>query len=107
VIPDDTLGGYLAVHDRPPAFTGPDGAAYSVDLFVDAAPEEPGRFGGALVFVRWSADGEHPVGHVETDFLTVADSPDAAEARLKKLTLHDVKAHLDRAVSAGPPPSDW
>jgi hypothetical protein len=74
---------------------------------VDATPDAAGRFGGALVFVRWSRDGEHPVGHVETDILTVADTPEATEARLKEMTLHDVKAYLDQAISAGPPPADW
>ena len=104
---DETLGGYLTLHDRPPAFTGTDGAFYTAGLFVKTTPEEPGRFGGALVFVRWSPDGEHVVGHVETEILAVAESAAAVEADLRAMTLHDVKAHLDRAVSAGAPPSDW
>lgn len=107
MIADETLGGYLTVHDRPPAFTGPDGMAYSVGLFVDGLPEAPGRFGGALVFVRWSQAGDHPVGHVETDFLATGDSAEAVEARLKAMTLRDVKEHLDRVVRAGSPPVEW
>ena len=32
---DTTLGGYLAVHGRPPAFEGPDGHPYTVSVEVE------------------------------------------------------------------------
>lgn len=99
-----TLGGYLAKHDRPPAFGGSDGAPYSVDLWIDDVPDERGRFGAALVFIRWSPAGDRPVGHLESDYLAWGSSPGEAEARIKLLSLYDVKAHLDAAIAAAPEP---
>lgn len=98
---DHTLGGYLAVHHRPPAFGASDGRAYTVAALVDDAPGTDGRFGAALLFVRWSSGGDRPVGHLETGYLTHGPSPEAAQAPLLALTLAEVKAHLDRCVARG------
>lgn len=97
---DTTLGGYFTVHERPPAFEGIDGGAYSVALFVDDAPGADGRFGGALLFVRWSESGDAPAGHAETKYLVWGESPAAVNDGLRSLTLHQVKAELDRALAA-------
>lgn len=97
-----TLGGYLAKHERPPAFGGRDGAPYSVDLWIDDVPDERGRYGAALVFIRWSPAGDRPVGHLESDYLAWGQSPGEAEARIKLLSLYDVKAQLDAAIAAAP-----
>jgi len=97
-----TLGGYLAKHDRPPAFGGSDNEPYSVDLWVDDAPDERGRYGAALVFVRWSPAGDRPVGHLDSEYLAWGDSPGEAESRIKLLSLYDVKAALDAAIAAMP-----
>jgi len=94
---DTTLGGYQQVHGRPPAFGGPDGQAYSVAPFTDDAAE-PGRYGAALLFVRWG-EGERPVGHLETDYLAFGSTPDEALASVLALTLEQVKAHLDDCVA--------
>lgn len=94
---DTTLGGYQQVHGRPPAFGAADGQAYSVDTFADDLGE-PGRYGAALLFVRWS-EGERPVGHLETDYLAFGATADEALAPVLALTLEDVKAHLDRCVA--------
>ena len=94
---DTTLGGYQRVHGRPPAFGAPDGHAYSVGTFADDAPQG-GRYGAALLFVRWSEGGQ-PVGHLETDYIAYGSTPDEAMAALLQLTLEQVKAHLDRCVS--------
>ncbi len=94
---DTTLGGYEQVHGRPPAFGAPDGQAYSVATFT-ADADEPGRYGAALLFVRWSADAQ-PVGHLETDYLAYGTTPDEALAPLLALPLADVKAHLDQCVA--------
>jgi hypothetical protein len=99
---DHTLGGYLAAHQRPPAFGASDGQAYTVSTLVDEAPDEHGRFGAALLFVRWSGDGDHPVGHLETAYLAHGPTPEAAQAPLLALSLADVKAHLDRCVARRP-----
>lgn len=99
---DATLGGYERVHQRPPAFGGSDGEAYTVATLVDDDPDAEGRFGAALLFVRWSSTGERAVGHLETEYLAYGSSPDAAVAPLLALTLGDVKAHLDRCIARAP-----
>jgi hypothetical protein len=100
-----TLGGYMAQHGRAAAFGGSDGNAYSVGLYVDDEPDQRGRFGAALLFVRWDAAGAAPVGHVETEFLAWGRTPDEAEERLKALSLYDVKAALDQAIAEQP--GEW
>lgn len=100
-----TLGGYMAQHGRAAAFGGSDGHAYSVGLYVDDEPDQRGRFGAALLFVRWDAAGAAPVGHVETEFLAWGRTPDEAEDRLKALSLYDVKAALDQAIAEQP--GEW
>lgn len=99
---DATLGGYEQTHGRPPAFRGIDGLAYTAATFVEAAPDAAGRYGAALLFVRWSADGERVDGHVETDYVAFGHTPAEAVAPLLALTLHQVKSHLD-ALTRSPP----
>lgn len=101
---DFTLGGYMATHGRAAAFGGNDGEAYSVATLVDDVPDESGRFGAALLFVRWSRAGDRPVGHVETPELAWGRTPEEAEERLKALSLYDVKSALDDAIRAAPEP---
>ncbi|HEY9384265.1 MAG TPA: hypothetical protein VIP80_12215 [Gemmatimonadales bacterium] len=103
--PEITLGGYLTKHERAPAFGGSDGQAYSVAVWVDAEPDERGRYGAALLFVRWNAGGDRPMGTVESPALAWGRSPEEAEERLKVLSLYDVKAALDAAIAARP--EDW
>jgi hypothetical protein len=75
-----------------------DGQAYSVGTFVDEAPDRAGRYGAALLFVRWSEAGDRPVAHLETDYLAWGVTPAEALAPLAALTLVEVKAHLDRCI---------
>ena len=70
-----TLGGYMAQHGRAAAFGGSDGQAYSVGLYVDDEPDARGRFGAALLFVRWDAAGAAPAGHVETELPRLGPHP--------------------------------
>jgi hypothetical protein len=100
-----TLGGYMAKHDRAAAFSGSDGQPYSVAINLDDQPDERGRFGASLLFVRWSQSGDRPVGHVETGVLTWGVTPAEAEERLKGLSLYDVKAALDEAIAGAP--GEW
>jgi hypothetical protein len=100
-----TLGGYMAKHERAAAFGGSDGQAYSVALYVDDEPDARGMFGGALLFVRWSAGGERPTGHVESEVLAWGRTVEEAEERLRALSLFDVKAALDEAIAAAP--GEW
>jgi hypothetical protein len=87
-------------HDRAAAFTGSDGQPYSVALYVDEEPDARGRYGAALLFVRWGEGGDRPVGHVETEYLAWGASTTEAEDRLRALSLYDVKAALDDAITA-------
>ena len=67
--------------------------------------DERGRFGAALLFVRWSEAGDRPVGHVETEPLTWGKSPAEAEERIRAFSLYDVKAALDAAIARQP--EEW
>jgi hypothetical protein len=66
-----------------------------------------GRFGAALLFVRWSQAGDAPDGHVETEYMAFGTSRGEAERAAQALSLHDLKAHLDRAVAARQREADW
>lgn len=68
-----------------------------MSAWVDDAADATGRYGAALLFVRWDG-GERPVGHLETDYLAFGPTADAALAPLLALTLGEVKEHLDRCV---------
>jgi len=100
-----TLGGYMEKHERAAAFGGSDGRAYSVAIYVEDEPDDRGRFGASLLFVRWSPGGDRPVGHLETEVLVWGKTPEEAADRLKSLSLYDVKAHLDEAISRAP--GEW
>ena len=93
-----TLRGYEAVHGRPPGFEGSDGRSYSVGVFSEDDPGPDGRFGAALIFVRWSAANE-PDGHLETGFLAYDAESARAEEAVGRLTLDQVKTHLDRLIA--------
>jgi hypothetical protein len=100
-----TLGGYMDKHDRAAAFGGSDGQAYSVAIYVEDQADARGRFGAALLFVRWSPAGDRPVGHVETETLAWGRSREEATDRLRALSLYDVKAALDEAIARAP--AEW
>lgn len=104
---DATLGGYQRLHQRPPAFGGPDGRAYSAAVLVDDTPGADGRYGAGLLFVRWSPAGDVPDGHVETEWVAFGASPAEAKRAVQAFTLQDVKDHLDRAVRARQQEPDW
>jgi hypothetical protein len=104
---DTTLGGYQDVHDRPPAFGGPDGRAYSVAVYVDESPAADGRYGAVLLFVQWSVEGDRVVSHLESPYLAFADTPQRAEADLRQLSLVEVKRHLDAVVAANAEHPGW
>ncbi len=73
-------------------------------------PDEPGpdgRYGGAFLFIRWTDAGDAPDGHLESEFLVWGADRVDAEARLKALDLHTVKAALDAAVKRGQELGDW
>jgi hypothetical protein len=102
---EETLGGYQAIHGRPPAFEGSDGRSYSAGIFSEDAPGPDGRYGAAVIFVRWSPANE-PDGHLETGFLAFDADPSRAEESVGRLTLHDAKRHLDELIAGRRSPED-
>jgi len=99
IAPDDTLAGYVGVHGRPPGFEGSDGRPYSVAVFSDDDPGPDGRYGAALIFIRWST-ANAPDGHLESDYLAFSDDPSAAEAEVGRLSLAEVKRILDGLIAS-------
>jgi hypothetical protein len=104
---DATLGGYLDLHSRPPAFEGSDGRPYSVEIWVDEAPDEDGTYGASLLFVRWAPAADRPEGHLETECLVRAQSATEARGALRDMTLHQIKDHLDRLIETGRGIPNW
>ncbi len=96
---DDTLAGYVSVHGRPPGFEGSDRRPYSVAVFSDDDPGPDGRYGAALIFIRWSP-ANAPEGHLESDYLAFSEDPAVAEAEVGRLPLSEVKRILDRLIAA-------
>ena len=96
----NTIGGYRAVHARPAAFEGRDGASYSVELVADEVRDERGRFGAYIIFVRWRHGDPVAAGHLETDYIFFGDSEETARNSLGAMKLNDVKRVLDELISA-------
>ena len=98
---ESTLGGYMAVHDRPAAFEGSDGISYSVEILAEKVTDALGLWGAYLLFLRWARIGEQVVeGHLETDFLAWADDEAEARARVGRMPLGEVKSVLEGLLSA-------
>jgi len=95
---DGTLGGYLGLHHRPPAFDGPDGYPYTVSLEVEKTPNLQAPFSGYLVFPRWAETGAGIVGHLETPLLFHGQSQEEVRADLAALTLQEVSDLLREAI---------
>jgi hypothetical protein len=107
----NTVGGYAAVHGRPPAFEGTDGLSYSVEIVVDATGNPEARYGAYLLFVQWARIGaSSPCGHLETDFLAESDDADEARDLVAALSLAQVRAALHALIAAragGVPTRRW
>jgi hypothetical protein len=91
VTDESTLGGYIAVHTRPPAFTGVDGGAYTVDVAVDDT-------GGYLLFIRWGGEPPTIQGHLESDYVVRGTDESMVRAALDRLSLLEVKTTLDALI---------
>jgi hypothetical protein len=96
----NTIGGYMAVHDRPAAFEGSDGASYSVEIVTDVSDEKGRPFGAYLLFVRWREGDPVASGHLETDFLAFAATEEEARAMVGAIPLNEVKTKLDGLITA-------
>ncbi|MGH7552722.1 MAG: hypothetical protein ACREMQ_06800, partial [Longimicrobiales bacterium] len=96
---DVTLGGYIDLHNRVPAFEGSDGQPYTVDLDVEATGDPDRPYAAFLVFIRWAATGAGIMDHTESgDVAAGRTEADARRAALD-LSLYEVKAELDAAIA--------
>jgi hypothetical protein len=108
---ESTLGGYMAVHDRPAAFEGSDGMSYSVEIMT-ARTGEPNRpWGAFLLFLRWRRLGAQGVeGHLESEFLAHGATAEEARLRLGAIPLLAAKEALEallRRDRGGAPTRRW
>lgn len=94
----NTLGGYIAVHNRPAAFEGRDGVSYSVEIVTDAGAEKGAAFSSYILFIRWRAGDPVASGHLETPYLS--SGPTEAESRrpIEQMMLNDVRAELEKLI---------
>ena len=97
-VTDHSLGGYFAVHNRPPAYEGTDGHPYTVSMEIQHTENLRAPFSGYLVFPRWAQTGVGIVGHVETQTLVEARTTEEADEQLKALSLHRVQELLEQAI---------
>ena len=96
--PDVTLGGYMEVHERPPAFTGSDEQPYTASVEVESVDNLAAPYVAYLVFPRWAGAGLGIVGHVETPVLWEGRSRDQVRDLAHALKLSEVKHLLDEAI---------
>ena len=97
---DRTLGGYLDVHSRPPAFEAVDGQPYTVSIETEHTGDLKAPVAGYLVFPRWAATGLGIVGHVESPLLWWGDTRGAVVESARAATLNEVQRLLNEAVVA-------
>ena len=95
---DRTLGGYLEVHSRPPAFEACDGQPYTVSIETERSGDLRAPVAAYLVFPRWAETGLGIVGHVESPLLWWGATRDAVVERAGAVTLHEVQRLLNEAV---------
>jgi hypothetical protein len=96
---DLTLGGYIELHDRVPAFEGGDGMPYTVDVDVVPADGDGRRFAAFLIFIRWAATGAGIMDHVESGDVAWGDDEESARQAAYDLSLYEVRAELDAAIA--------
>jgi hypothetical protein len=107
----NTIGGYMAVHDRPAAFEGSDGFSYSVEILAQHEPGEVPPWAGFFLFVKWARVGaQSPEGHLESDYVARGATEAEAVAGAGRLSLSDTKKILDELIAraaGGKPGRRW
>jgi hypothetical protein len=107
---ENTVGGFAAVHGRAAALEGRDGLSYSLEVLTDETGDAARPFGAYLIFLRWRRMGEQGIdGHLETEFLAQADSPEAAQALAGATPIAECQRLLDALIMArdGDPGRRW
>jgi hypothetical protein len=96
----NTIGGYMAVHDRPAAFEGADGFSYSVEILAQHEPDEDPPWAAFFLFVKWARIGaQSPEGHLESDYVARGATEDEARSRAGQLSLAETKIVLDALIA--------
>lgn len=95
----NTVGGYTAVHARPPAFEAKDGTSYSVEVMTDETGDPERPWAGYLLFVRWQQGDPVASGHVETGYLRYGPTEEEAGLAVGAMQLSDALAELNRAIA--------
>ena len=103
----NTVGGYTAVHARPPAFEAKDGTSYSVEIMTDETGDSTRPWAGYLLFVRWGQGDPVASGHVETGYLRYANTEDDARQLVGAMLLNDAVAELNAAIAAQDSSRPW
>ena len=94
----NTVGGYTAVHSRPPAFEGKDGASYSVEIMTDETGNSSQPWAAYLLFVRYQHGDPVASGHIETPYLSFAATEEEARSLVGAMQLNDALARLNEAI---------
>lgn len=93
----------MAVHARPAAFEGADGASYSADIGIDETGDAEAPVGAYLIFLRWGPGEPRVVGHLESDFLARARTESEARDAIGAMPLEEAKRLLDELIGAARP----
>jgi hypothetical protein len=95
----NTVGGYAAVHSRPPAFEGKDCASYSVEVMTDETGDRAQPWAGYLMFVKWGHGDPVASGHLETGYLRSGATEDEARSLTGAISLNDALGELNALIS--------
>lgn len=96
----NTLGGYIAVHARPAAFEGSDGASYSVEIVTDSGAEIGSAFSAYILFIKWREGDPVASGHLETGYLSSGATEAEARQPIERLKLSEVRKKLEELIRA-------
>ena len=94
----NTVGGYIAVHARPPAFEGKDGSSYSVEIMTDETGDPAQPWAGYFLFVRYGRGDPVASGHLETGYLRYGATEEAARTLIGAMPLNSVLGELDKLI---------
>ena len=108
----NTIGGYMAVHDRPAAVEGSDGFSYSVEILAEQTnDDEQEPWDAFFLFVKWARIGaQSPEGHLESDYMESGATETDARQRAGEMPLNLVKLLLDGLIArrdAAQPTRPW
>jgi hypothetical protein len=95
----NTVGGYVAVHGRPPAFESKDGTSFTVEIMTDETGDPDRPWAGYLMFVRWRQGDPVASGHVETGYLRYGVSESEARREVGVMKLNAALAELNQAIA--------